>query len=521
LAWDLLETLAGQIRFAVRQAFHCEIAPVPWTRRAFHAARRESAAATSVATQKKAAHRMTDINRQMRIINIGLEGFFNELTEQGVSAVQVDWRPPAGGDVSLIRKLAALQRPEVEAANAATVARMRESRPLWVDVQPAIRAIPGMERNFLLHSGPPVDFAEMCDPQQRAVEGAAVFEGWVSDRAGLTAKLKRGDIRLRPNYEFGSVGAMCGIISPSMQVIVTENAAYGNKSWTTFNEGRGNVIWMGAYDRETIERLRWMRDVLAPSLRAALRTGEEGIDIFKIIAEGTLMGDEVHARSAACTLLLLRQLVPMLLASRRVARREIARIVEFISRNNHSFLSLTLTACKVAADASHGIPHSTVVTAMSRNGVDFALRVGGTDRWFITPTAPMDEAVYYSGYGPEDAAGDIGDSAIVETAGLGGMIIGAAPSISSFVGGSMRHSRQAMSAMRSICAGENPAFAPGAVDFMPSPLGIDIRKVVRLGITPIIDTGVLHKTSGVGQIGTGIARAPMDAFRQALEAFSK
>jgi len=458
---------------------------------------------------------MADINQPISIVNVGLEGFYHELIEQGVPTIQVDWRPPAGGDAVLLDKLSRLQCPEVEAANEKTVARMKESRPLWVDVQPAIKAIPGMEGNFLLHSGPPIEFGDMCDPQQRAVEAAAIFEGWVSDRGGLLAKLKSADIRLRPNYEFGSVGAMCGVISPSMQVIVTESAAFGNKSWSTFNEGKGNVIWMGTYDQGTIERLRWMRDVLAPALRAALKARGEGIDIFKIIAEGILMGDEVHARSAACTLLLLRQLMPMLLAG-KASRSVVARIVDFIGQNNHFFLSFTLTGCKVAAAAAHGVPNSTVVTTMSRNGVNFALRVGGMDTWFIVPTAPMDEAIYYSGYGPEDAAGDIGDSAIVETAGLGGMVIGAAPSISSFVGGSMRHSRRAMAAMRAICAGENPAFAPGSVDFTPAPIGVDIRKVVRMGYTPIIDTGVLHKASGVGQIGTGIARAPIDAFKQAL-----
>lgn len=461
---------------------------------------------------------MTDISQSLSVVNIGLEGFYDDLTEQGTPVIQVDWRPPAGGDVALIDKLARLQSAVVEEANAKTISRMMDSRPLWVDVQPAIEAIPGMEPNNLLHSGPPIDFYDMCDPQQRAVEAAAILEGWVADRAGLEAKLKSGDIKLRPNYELGSVGAMCGIISPSMQVVVTKNVTFGNKSWSTFNEGKGNVIWMGTYNEGTIERLRWMRDVLAPSLRAALRTRDEGVDIFKIIAEGTSMGDEVHARSAACTLLLLRQLVPMLLAT-NIERGTIAQIIEFISQNNHSFLSLTLTACKAAADAAHGIENSTVVTAMSRNGVNFALRVGGIkDQWFIAPTAPMDEAIYYSGYGPQDAAGDIGDSAIVETVGLGGMIIGAAPSISSFVGGSMQHSRQSMAAMRTICAGANPAFAPGAVDFTPAPLGVDIRKVVRLGLTPIIDTGVLHKASGVGQIGTGIARAPMAAFHKALAA---
>lgn len=461
---------------------------------------------------------MIQIGQNVRVVNAGLEGFFDELREQGVPAVHVDWRPPAGGDIALIDKLSRLQCPAVEEANAATIARIMDSRPVWIGVAPAVQAICGMEPCDLLHSGPPIDFGDMCDPQQRAVEAAAVFEGWVCDRRGLLAKLKNGSIRLRPNYSLGSVGAMCGVISPSMPVIVTENATYGNRSWSTFNEGKGNVIWMGAYDANTIKRLRWMRDVLGPALQAALRVRGDGLDIFKMIAEGILMGDEVHARSAACTLLLLRQLVPMLLAT-DLRKSIIARIVEFIGGNNHSFLSLTLTACKVAADAAHGIPCSTVVTAMSRNGVDFALRVGGMDGWTIAPTAPMDEAIYYSGYGPADAAGDIGDSAIVETAGLGGMVIGAAPGISSFVGGTMTHSRRAMASMRSICAGANPAFAPGSVDFTPAPLGVDLRKVVRFGNTPIIDTGVLHKASGVGQIGTGIARAPLEAFFKALKDF--
>lgn len=463
---------------------------------------------------------MTALADSIAVVNLGLEGFARELAAQQVPVVHVDWRPPAGGDPALIERLSRLQGREIDEANALTVKRMTESRPLWIDVQPAVEAIPGLEPQTLLHSGPPIAFEDMCDPQQRAVEGAAIFEGWVSGREELERKLKRRQIVLRPNYELGSVGGMCGVISPSMQVIVTENQPFGNRSWTTFNEGKGNVIWMGAYDAATLVRLRWMRDVLGPTMKEALRHTHGGIDIFKIIAEGIQMGDEVHARSAACTLLLQRQLTPLLLAT-DVDKRTIQDVLGFIAGNNHSFLSLTLTACKAAADAAHGVPGSTVVTAMSRNGVDFALRVGGLgDRWFVAKTAPMDEAIYYSGYGPADAAGDIGDSAIVETVGLGGLVIGAAPSISSFVGGTVAHARSAMTAMRGICVAANPKFAPSAVDFMPAPVGIDVRKVVRTGVAPIIDTGVLHKASGVGQIGTGIARAPIEAFRSALATFA-
>ncbi len=463
---------------------------------------------------------MRDMNRAIAVVNVGLEKFRDDLLSLGVPVAHVDWRPPARGDVELINILSRLNRPEIDEANNKTVTRMRESRALWIDVEHAIDAIPGMEPNYILHSGPPIDFEAMCDPQQRAVEGAAFFEGWITNRKQLIRKLDRSEIILKPNYFFGSVGAMCGIVSPSMAVIVTENETRGNRSWSTFNEGRGNVIWMGMYDTGTIERLRWMRDVMGPALKQTLKSTPGGIDIFQIVAQGVQMGDEVHARSAACTMLLQRLLTPSMLEA-GISRQTVLDIHRFISDNNHFFLSLTLTACKVAADAAHGIPYSTVVTAMSRNGVDFALRVSGTDEWFVGPTAPMDEAIYYSGYSSADAAGDIGDSGIVETVGLGGMIIGSAPSISSFVGGTMKDSRDAMVTMRSICAGENPKFSPGAVDFTPAPLGIDVRKVVRSGVTPIVDTGVIHKLSGVGQIGTGIARAPIEVFEKAIRGMDR
>lgn len=463
---------------------------------------------------------MSGINEHIAIVNVGLEKFQNELKSQNVPSIQVDWRPPAGGNKELINILCALQNPEVDKANEETVRRMVTSRPLLVDVRPAIEVIPGMQKNHILHSGPKIEFERMCDPQQRAVEAAAIFEGWCTDKASLESKLKSGDIVLANNYSFGAAGAMCGVITPSMPVMVVENREFGTTSWTTFNEGKGNVIWMGTYDKGTIERLRWMRDVFGPVMAKVLRAREEGIDIFKIISQGVTMGDEVHARSAACTLLLLKELLPGLLESDE-SKETINKVTQFIAGNNHSFLPLTIAGCKASAEAAHGVKNSTVVTAMSRNGVDFALRIGGLDEWFIAPTAPMDEAIYYSGYGPEDAAGDIGDSAIVETLGLGGMVIGGAPSISSFVGGGMANSLKAMKVMQSICVASNPKFAPGAVDFTPAPIGIDLRKVMRLGITPIVDTGVLHKASGVGQIGTGIARAPMACFELALRGFGK
>ena len=462
---------------------------------------------------------MSELARPVRVVNLGLEGFHQDLLAQGVESIQVDWRPPAGGDQELISLLARLQDPRVEAANAATLARMLESRPVWVDVAPAGEAIPGSSRTPSSTPGRP-SLSRTC-----ATRSSGRWRGRPSSRGSSAPPRSsaracgKGDpppAQLRA----GQRRRHDGVVSASMPVVVVENAAAGNRSWSTFNEGKGNVIWMGAYDAATLERLRWMRDVLGPTLRQAVRRSDGGLDVFKVIAEGLQMGDEVHARSAACTLLLLRWLVPLLLrADDGAGAGALRRVVEFLGGNNHSFLSLTIAAAKVTADAAHGVPHSTVVTAMSRNGVEFALRVGGAPGWTIAPTAPMDEAIYYSGYTAADAAGDIGDSAIIETAGLGGLVIGAAPSVSSFVGGGMQRSREAMEAMRALCVGTNPRFAPAAVDFLQPGLGIDLRQVVRLGVTPLVDTGVLHKASGVGQIGTGVARAPLEVFHRALRAF--
>lgn len=464
---------------------------------------------------------MSGLTNSVKVVNVGLEGFYNDLKSLNVPVVQAEWRPPANGDRKSIESLVKLRGPKIDAANAKTVERMIKSRPLWIDVAMAGDVIPKMKPGQILHSGPTIEFDRMCDPQQRAIEGAAIFESLAKNRGELKRKIKAGKIILTPNYVMGSIGPMCGVITYSMNVIVTHNAVYKNRTWSTFNEGKGNVLWMGSYDDTTIKRLRWMRDVFSPGLKEALRLSRGGIDIFNIIAEGVQMGDEVHARSAACSSILLRKLYKLLLNT-NLDKKKILEIADFIDSNNHFFLNLTLTACKAAADAAHGVKNSTVVTAMSRNGVDFAIRVGGAgNRWFKSNTSPMDEAIYYSGYSAKDAAGDIGDSAIVETVGLGGMIIGAAPSISSFVGGTMEHSKRAMEVMQSICAGKNPRFGPASMNFMPAPVGIDVRKVVKSGVAPIIDTGVLHKSSGLGQIGAGIARAPKEVFYKALKWMGK
>lgn len=466
----------------------------------------------------------TLFNTPLQVVNIGIGTFAETLRQQTVPVVEVDWQPPAGGDTALVEILKQTDgtrelAEKIDAANREAVERILASQPQVVDVQPAAQAL-GLTGRTILHAGPPIAWERMCGPQKRAVLGAIRFEGWAEDNTAAKKLVENGQVSLSPNHRYQAVGPMTGIISPSMPVLVVRNEAFDTYGFSTFNEGRGNTLWFGLCDEATLERLTWIRDTLAPAVGAALRQGGP-LNVFDIVAQGLQMGDECHARSAACTSLLVKTLLPPMLEA-GVSGETAAGIVRFMANNNHFFLNFTMAAVKATMDAAHGIPYSTLVTAMARNGVDFALRVGGLgDEWLVAPVAPMDEAVYYTGYSVADAAGDIGDSAIIETCGLGGMAIAGAPTIAAFVGGSLAAETAAVEELGLITLATHRKFSLPPMNGVNTPLGIDVRRVVETRIVPFITTGVLHETSPtVGQIGTGVARAPLAVFEKALAAMA-
>jgi hypothetical protein len=436
---------------------------------------------------------------------------------------EVDWRPPAGGDPALVRLLVAdaATRDRVEAANRETMARMFAVRPAWVDVRIARDVVPGIPDRTLLHSGPARPFELMCGAHRRAAAWAAVFEGWAPDAASASRALADGGIKLEPANAHAMVVPMAGVVSPSMAVHVMTDRATGRTAYSPINEGRERTIWNGNPDRSTLDRLAWFRDELAGSLSAALRQAG-GIDLFSLFAQALQMGDELHTRLPATTALLLRSTVgPMLEAG--VPAPAAARAVRFLEVNSLFGLTVVMAACKVTADSGHGVPWSSVVTGMSRNGIDFAIRVGGLgERWLVAPAPLMDKAVYYTGYKAEDGAGDIGDSAILEVIGLGGMAIAAAPSVAAFVGGTMEDEIAITGDLREITIASHPTFTLPQLGFAGTPAGIDVRRVVETGIVPFIDTGAVHdKDPDIGQIGAGTAYAPIEVFQQALVALGE
>ncbi|MDH3691616.1 MAG: DUF1116 domain-containing protein [Gammaproteobacteria bacterium] len=409
----------------------------------------------------------------------------------------------------------------IEKANDEGLRRMLAADPVLVDVVPAAKAIAALDdKRILLHAGPPIDWERMCGPMRGAVAGAAVFEGWVASLGDAEELAASGNMVLHPNHHFDAVGPMTGITTASMPVMVVENRAFGNCAYCTINEGLGKVMRFGGNDAEVIKRLRWLRDVLGPVMGVALRdTG--GIALKGLVARGLAMGDEMHQRNVACSGLLLRALAPSL-ARTAADTSALAEVLAFIGGNDQFFLNIAMAMGKAMMDPVRNIDGCTVVTAMSRNGTDFGIRVSASgDDWFTAPVE-MPQGLYFPGFSEADANPDMGDSTIVETIGLGGFAMGAAPAVAGFVGaGAASEAAGYTKMMAEITLRQNPEWTIPAMDYIGVPTGIDIRLVVDTGIAPTINTGIAHKEPGIGQVGAGIVRAPMKCFEDAVRAFAK
>ena len=461
---------------------------------------------------------MTDVLRRVGTVNVGLSTFAESLRAQGAPVVDVDWRPPAGGDpraLELRTELWATHGDRIASGNAEAVARIEGSAPRALTVAPAGEVVPDLHDGLLLHSGPPIEWSRVCDPQRRALLAAAVFEGWAPDRAEAARLIERGEIGLEPGNEHDHVGPMTGVCSPSMPVWVVADERYGTQAFSTLNEGPGRTLWFGVGDDESVDRLRFFRDTLGPGL-ARLLEHAGPVDVFGLAAQGLNMGDELHMRSQASGNLLIRELAPALAV---VGGEASAR---FIAGNHHFFLNLTMAAAKCASLAATGVEGSSVVSLMARNGTDVGIQLAGLPgRWFTAPAARVEDALLRDGYGPDDAALDIGDSAVIECVGLGGMALAAAPAVAAFLGGAAVTAAVRTELMGEICAARSERFKITSRDYLGTPVGIDARLVTELELTPQITTGVLHAHSGAGQIGAGVAHQPLGPFRAAVEALAE
>jgi len=460
-----------------------------------------------------------EVLARLAAVNVGLPTFADAIEAQGAPVIDVEWRPPARGEPDTVRALERLWGVHgdlVARANDEAIERLEAAQPRAVTVAPAREMLPVLSSGrVLLHSGTAIEWERVCDPQRRALAAACVFEGWARSADDARAMLAAGEVTLAPGNEHGHVGPMTGVCSPSMPVWVVLDEASGARAYSTFNEGPGRTLWFGVGDEESIERLRFFRDELGP-LMAKLLEREGPIDIFGLTAQGLQMGDELHMRSQATGNLLIRNLAPgfAALGGERSAR--------FVAGNHHFFLTLTMAAAKCGSLAASGVRGSSVVSLITRNGTDMALQIAGLpDRWFKAAAAPVQDALLREGYAEADAALDIGDSAVIECIGLGGMAVAAAPAVAAFFGGGAADAIARTELMGQITVGRSRRFTIPALDFAGTPLGIDARLAAELDITPQITTGVLHASSGAGQIGAGVAHQPIEPFRAAVLALAE
>jgi hypothetical protein len=460
------------------------------------------------------------------VIHLGLDTVAEAAAATGSRVTTVPFLPPAGGEPA---RVAQLQRVScgslgvtIDAANQRAVDRFFASRPHLVGIALARDVIAGMADDLFLHAGPPISWERMCGPLRGAVMGGMLLEGLANTTEDAAALAAGGRVRFEPCHHHRAVGPMAGLITPSMPVFILEDVdgpGRGNRTFCTLNEGLGKVLRYGAYSDEVLIRLRMMRDELAPVLATAL-VAHGPIDLRLLMAQALQMGDEGHNRNRAATSLLLRELAPAIVRTAPDSEAA-ARVLEFIHRNDHFFLNLSMPMAKCMLLAAEGEDLSSMVTVMARNGTDFGIQISAMPgRWFVGP-ADMVRGLYFPGFSEADANPDIGDSAITETAGIGGFAMAAAPAIVQFVGGSAEDALATTRAMGRITIARNPTFAIPALSFAGAPTGIDVRLVEELSLLPTINTGIAHRSPGIGQVGAGLVNPPWACFHDALAAFTE
>ena len=464
------------------------------------------------------------LSEKPKIINIGLKSFAEVASEFGCEVVQFDWTPPAGGNVEMIKTLDFLRNFDefdIDAANREVISKIVASQPVIIDNVRAKEVIPEMTNGkVILHAGPPIEYENMPDPVQGSCVGAVLFEEWANNETDARKLLESGEIKLIPCHHVNAVGPMGGITSPNMPVFVVENRTDGNRAYCTMNEGIGKVLRFGAYSEEVINRLRWMRDILGPTLgKAICELG--GIDVNPLMAKALAMGDEFHQRNIAASLSFLKEVAPVI-TKLHMDEKDRYDVIRFLSDTDQFFLNIMMATGKAVMDAARTIKRGTIVTAMCRNGVEFGIRIAGMgDEWFTGPVNTP-QGLYFTGYDAEDACPDMGDSAITETFGVGGMAMIAAPAVTRFVGaGGYEDALRTSNDMMEICIDRNPNFIIPNWNFQGICLGIDARLVVEKGITPVINTGIAHKVAGFGQVGAGTVHPPIECFEKAIAAYAK
>ena len=407
-----------------------------------------------------------------------------------------------------------------DSANAEAVKRLISANPVLVDVQPLAQAVRGFDRATVLTSGAPLEWREYTGGQRAGIIGGAIFERLARDAADAEAKLAAGEIKVRSCGDFGCVGSLAGIFTASMPVLVVENRNGGNRACCNLFEGVSrHRLNYGVYNEEVGRNLDFLHDVIGPVLGETVRS-LGGVPLLPIMKRALHMGDELHSRNTAATLLFTRELIEPLMQMQPSMPKEVKQTLDYLRSSDYFFLRLSMAASRAAADAAHGVASSSMVTGMVFNCKDFAIRVSGLgDRWFRGPHQTMFGAKLFEGFTEADVEVMGGESTFNETAGLGGFAQAAAFPLQEYQGGSPEKMVEANLAMYRITLAEHPELKIPYLGFRGVPAGIEIHRVVETGITPIMDIGVAGKAGG--QIGAGSFRAPLQCFESAVAAYAE
>jgi hypothetical protein len=455
----------------------------------------------------------------LKVINVGVKHFADSLKAQGATTRQVNWRPPADRQLSaILRRIAGMAdiRGRIETANEKVLQSLLTSEPFWVGMKPAREVVPGMKANYVLHSGPPIEWDRMCDTQRNGILGGILHEKLAGTKEEALALVQKGEVEYHSANDFGTVGAGVGITTASMPVNICRDLKSGEEGYCIPFEGRDGLGAWGVYNEAVEANLQVIEKVFAPTVDGVLAKSG-GINIKSIIARGMQMNDETHSRQTAEGLMLISEMVPLLIKS-DLDRETMIRCVDMLVNTERWFHPLGMSSAMAIMKAVKNVEHSTVVTAIVANGVNTGIKISALgDQWFVAP-APQLTGTYFSPkWGPEDAMPYLGDSSITEVAGMGGFAAAAAPAVLRLRGGSVKDAIQQSEEMKEICVGVNHNYPIPLLEFTGPPIGIDIRKVVETGIAPIIHGGIISKKGG--QLGAGMARVPMEAFIASLNAY--
>jgi hypothetical protein len=449
------------------------------------------------------------------VVNVGLPLFADAVAEQGAPVIAVDWRVPAGGQptaVAALGRLYGIHAERVEAANAEVIRRLDEGIPLLTGITTVASAVPGLPGRALLHCGPAIRYPDAPDPLRRSMQAAAVAEGWADSPEQADGLLGREEIGLGPANAHRVVLPMATAVGPTAPLYVLTNEAGGTTAYAPVSQGPGEVAWFGRATPASIARLVFLREVAAPVIGQILERTSP-LDVLALAAQAVAMGDDVHVRTQAATNLLIREWLPQLA---ELSGPDSAAFARFLAGNHLFFLTLAMGAARSLTEWAGQVEDSSIVTGMARNGTTFGVRLAGTGQWFLADAPEVSHALYYPGQGPETSAKDIGDSAVLELSGLGAAAAAGSPAVAQLLGGQMRAAADLTERLAAVCAGRSSRFKIPVLDNAGTPLGVDVRKVVELGTTPAVTTGILHRFDGTGQIGAGVAEAPLGCFADAL-----